>query len=77
MDRQIPAPIATLTLNPALDVTYEIPHLVADQKVGAFKTRFDPGATGSMWDEPLNSLTPQLRTAAFWQERSVCWWNGC
>jgi 6-phosphofructokinase 2 len=46
MDRQIPAPVATLTLNPALDVTYEIPHLVADQKVGALKTRFDPGGNG-------------------------------
>jgi 6-phosphofructokinase 2 len=46
MARPVPAPVSTLTLNPALDVTYEIPHLVADQKVGALKTRFDPGGNG-------------------------------
>ncbi len=39
-------PIATLTLNPCLDVSYEFPTLVPDQKVRADHTRFDPGGNG-------------------------------
>ncbi len=39
-------PIATLTLNPAVDVTYEIGHLISNQKVRAKATRFDPGGNG-------------------------------
>jgi len=38
--------IATLTLNPCLDVSYEFPTLVPDQKVRADHTRFDPGGNG-------------------------------
>ncbi|NPA92331.1 MAG: 1-phosphofructokinase family hexose kinase [Chloroflexi bacterium] len=38
--------IATLTLNPCLDVSYEFPTLVPDQKVHAEHTRFDPGGNG-------------------------------
>ncbi|MDA8333380.1 MAG: 1-phosphofructokinase family hexose kinase [Peptococcaceae bacterium] len=38
--------VATLTLNPSLDVSYTVPTLVAQQKVHATKLRFDPGGNG-------------------------------
>ncbi len=40
------ANIALLTLNPAVDITYTVPHLIADQKAHALATRFDPGGNG-------------------------------
>jgi len=39
-------PIGVLSLNPAVDMTYEIPRLLEDQKVHAVATRFDPGGNG-------------------------------
>lgn len=39
-------PIAALTLNPSVDIAYEVPHLVADQKTHATATRYDPGGNG-------------------------------
>ena len=39
-------PVAVLSLNPAVDITYEIPQLIADQKVHALKSRYDPGGNG-------------------------------
>jgi len=39
-------PIAVLSPNPAVDMTYEFPQLIADQKVDAIATRFDPGGNG-------------------------------
>ncbi len=39
-------PIATLTLNPTLDVSYTVPRLVTDQKAHATGTRYDPGGNG-------------------------------
>ncbi len=39
-------PIGTLSLNPSVDMTYEIPNLLKDQKVHATATRFDPGGNG-------------------------------
>ncbi len=39
-------PIGTLSLNPAVDMTYEIPHLQKEQKAHAVSTRFDPGGNG-------------------------------
>ncbi len=36
-------PVAVLSLNPAVDITYEIPKLIADQKVHALDSRYDPG----------------------------------
>lgn len=39
-------PIATLTLNPAVDIAYEVPHLIPDQKSHALSTRYDPGGNG-------------------------------
>jgi len=41
-----PQPIGVLSLNPAVDMSYEIPRLLADQKVHAVATRFDPGGNG-------------------------------
>jgi 6-phosphofructokinase 2 len=38
--------IAVLTLNPSLDVSYEVPRLVPDQKSHATHTRYDPGGNG-------------------------------
>jgi 6-phosphofructokinase 2 len=46
MGNKAPLPIAILTLNPCLDVSYEFPSLVPDQKVRADHTRFDPGGNG-------------------------------
>ena len=39
-------PIAALTLNPAVDISYEVAHLIADQKSHATSTRYDPGGNG-------------------------------
>jgi 6-phosphofructokinase 2 len=39
-------PIAVLALNPAVDISYEIPQLIADQKVRSAKTRYHPGGNG-------------------------------
>ncbi len=41
-----PLPVAVLSLNPAVDMTYEVPRLIADQKAHAVATRFDPGGNG-------------------------------
>lgn len=39
-------PIAVLALNPAVDITYVVPQLLADQKVTATKTYYHPGGNG-------------------------------
>jgi len=39
-------PIGVLTLSPAVDVTYEIPRLIANEKVHALSNRLDPGGNG-------------------------------
>lgn len=44
-NRKLP-PIVTLTLNPCVDVSYDIPHLIEDQKVHASANRYDPGGNG-------------------------------
>ena len=38
--------VAVLALNPAVDISYEIPQLLADQKVRAAKTYYHPGGNG-------------------------------
>jgi 6-phosphofructokinase 2 len=38
--------IAVLALNPAVDISYEIPQLIADQKVRASRTYYHPGGNG-------------------------------
>ena len=39
-------PVAVLALNPAGDISYEIPQLMANQKVRAAKTYYHPGGNG-------------------------------
>jgi 1-phosphofructokinase family hexose kinase len=47
MSENVPyPPITTLTLNPSVDVCYTFPGLIADQKVHASQTRYDPGGNG-------------------------------
>ena len=41
-----PAPISVLSLNPSLDMTYEVSSLLEDQKAHALATRYDPGGNG-------------------------------
>jgi 6-phosphofructokinase 2 len=41
-----PNPVAVLALNPAVDISYEIPQLLADQKVRATTTHYHPGGNG-------------------------------
>lgn len=55
-------PIATLTLNPAIDVTYEIRRLVPDRKVHALATRYDPGGNGINVGRALKRLNVPART---------------
>ena len=45
---QLPAqtPIVTLTLNPALDMSTEVPHLVPDEKLRCAEPVLDPGGGG-------------------------------
>ncbi|MGE0048948.1 MAG: 1-phosphofructokinase family hexose kinase [Acidithiobacillus sp.] len=38
--------IAALTLNPSVDISYEVDQLVPDQKTSATATRYDPGGNG-------------------------------
>lgn len=56
MEKQTLPPIATLTLNPCLDVSYEFESLVPDQKVRADHTRFDPGGNGVNVGRALKEL---------------------
>ncbi len=44
--RSAPVPLVTLTLQPSLDVSYEVERLVADRKLHASRYRFDPGGNG-------------------------------
>lgn len=56
--------IAILTLNPSLDVSYEVPRLIPDEKVHATDTRYDPGGNGI-------NVGRTLRTLDVWAE-SFC-----
>ena len=38
--------IAVLALNPAVDISYELPQLIADRKVAADRTSYRPGGNG-------------------------------
>ncbi|WP_417567790.1 1-phosphofructokinase family hexose kinase [Marinobacter sp.] len=55
-------PVAVLSLNPAVDITYEIPRLIADQKVHALKSRYDPGGNGINVGRGLKRLGVQACT---------------
>lgn len=49
-------PLATLTLNPAVDATYDIDRLVPDQKAHASAVRYDPGGNGINVGRALKTL---------------------
>jgi len=49
-------PIASLSLNPAIDLTYEINDLTHDQKTRATSTHYDPGGTGINVGRALEKL---------------------
>ena len=49
-------PIAVLTLNPSLDIGYEVKRLVADQKTHAVAARYDPGGNGINLGRTLKTL---------------------
>lgn len=55
-------PVAVLSLNPAVDITYEIPRLIADQKVHASESRYDPGGNGINVGRGLKRLGVQACT---------------
>lgn len=55
-------PVAVLSLNPAVDITYEIPQLIADQKVHALDSRYDPGGNGINVGRGLKRLGVQACT---------------
>lgn len=55
-------PLAVLCLNPAVDVTYEIPRLIPDQKVHAEASRYDPGGNGINVGRSLRRLGVQACT---------------
>lgn len=55
--------IAILTLNPSLDVSYEVPQLIPDQKARATHTRYDPGGNGINVGRTLKTLG--LRAESF------------
>lgn len=60
---QAPAPVSVLSLNPALDITYEIGQLLQDQKAHALATRFDPGGNGINVGRALERL--QIKAQVF------------
>lgn len=64
VDMSIPVetePVAVLALNPAVDISYEIPQLMADQKVRATKTYYHPGGNGINVARSLTELQVPVR----------------
>lgn len=63
--RTLPAtttnPVSVLALNPAVDISYEIPQLMADQKVRAAKTYYHPGGNGINVARALTELGVQVK----------------
>lgn len=56
-------PVAVLSLNPAVDMTYEIDRLIANEKVHARSVRYDPGGNGINVGRALKRLN--LRATTF------------
>ncbi len=54
-------PVGVLSLNPAVDMTYEFSRLIEDQKVHAVATRFDPGGNGVNVTRALQRLATPAR----------------
>lgn len=55
-------PVAVLSLNPAVDMTYEIDRLIANEKVHARSVRYDPGGNGINVGRALKRLNLQAAT---------------
>lgn len=55
-------PISILTLNPAVDISYEISELIEEQKVHALTTRYDPGGNGVNVARALEQLGRDARS---------------
>ncbi|MDY6841878.1 MAG: 1-phosphofructokinase family hexose kinase [Pseudomonadota bacterium] len=55
-------PVSVLSLNPAVDITYQIPQLISDQKVHASDSRYDPGGNGINVGRGLKRLGVQACT---------------
>ncbi len=49
-------PVAVLALNPAVDISYEVPQLLEYQKVGATRTWYHPGGNGINITRALTEL---------------------
>jgi len=52
-----PGSVAVLALNPAVDIGYELPQLIADRKVQADTTAYHPGGNGINVALALNKLS--------------------
>jgi len=59
------ASVTVLSLNPSVDVSYEIPRLLADQKAHATATRYDPGGNGINVARALKELGLCAHTYGF------------
>ena len=57
-----PSPIVSLSLNPAIDLTYELESLIHDQKSRAHTVRYDPGGTGINVGRALEKLNDHSHT---------------
>ena len=55
-------PIVSLSLNPAIDLSYEVDNLTHDQKSRSITTCYDPGGTGINVGRALESLNANSRT---------------
>lgn len=55
-------PVAVLTLNPSLDVSYEVSRLIPDQKAHASYIRYDPGGNGINLGQVLTTLGVRAET---------------
>lgn len=56
MTRTDQAPILTLTLNPALDMASDVPHLIPDEKLRCTDPRLDPGGGGLNVSRAVHAL---------------------
>lgn len=57
-----PRPISTLCLNPALDVTYHVARLIAEQKSRSETARHDPGGNGINIGRAMKRLNVESHT---------------
>jgi 6-phosphofructokinase 2 len=55
-------PIVSLSLNPAIDLTYELKTLTHDQKTRALNSYYDPGGTGINVGRALQMLNANSKT---------------